>query len=157
MADSDDSQSPVDDPSRPRPGGRRKRNLAAVVAVAAASAALVILLRVVPSPDDRERAAGTEQEATVALYDDARLAAKKARRALADAITAKGARHAKQKMEEGNVLLDRGNELMGSGQGRDAETLREAIQAFEAAEQLFADAQVASWQKEQDKPESGDP
>ena len=129
----------------------------AVVAAVAAATLLLILLKIAPGRDG-ERATTTEPEASeattaAALLDDARSAAKKARRALAQAIEAKAARHTKEKVQEGNALLDRGNELLDASQGHDVATLERAILAFEAAAEVFADAQLTAWRLEQGGPE----
>jgi hypothetical protein len=89
-------------------------------------------------------------EPSEALVQQAREAQERARIALTDAITAMGSRHTERKIRNGHEHSDRGNALLRSG--RDPQALREAIQAFEKAEEIYLDAKEVSWHKEHSKP-----
>ncbi len=84
------------------------------------------------------------------LYIEARMAASRARAALAKAIEAKGSRYTRRKIEKGNERLDRGIEALATR--HDSASLRAAIQDFREAEKIYLEAQETSWLKEHNKP-----
>ncbi len=86
----------------------------------------------------------------VPLYEEARLAARKARAALAAAIEARGTRHTRKKIQRGSQLLDRASKVLAGNP--DSASLRAAILDFEEAERIYLEAKETSWRKEHSKP-----